>query len=397
MTPLAPRERAIAPPPTTKMTTQTFTNVRLFVGDELIHGSLHIDADGIRDISSSLSQTPSAIDCEGDYMAPGLIELHTDNLERHLQPRPGVHYPHHAALLAHDRELASTGITTVFDALRIGSVSGDGVKYKRYARECAHEISKLKAQRHFSISHFLHLRAEVCSDTLCDEIAEFTPDDGVGIVSLMDHTPGQRQFRDASKLEDYLRSKYGMSEAQVAEHFAHLKDLQARHGAKHEAAVLAFCADMSATLASHDDTTTSDVERSQACGVGLAEFPTTLDAAQRCHAHGIPVMMGAPNLVRGGSHSGNIAAMDLVDQGLLDIISSDYIPNALLFSAIKVGLRLGNLNQGMAMITRAPAAAVGLHDRGEITIGRRADLVRFSLDGDTPVIRSVWHASERVS
>lgn len=373
------------------------TNARLIVGDDIVLGSLQLEGEHIADVQPGLSQLPGAVDCGGDYIAPGLVELHTDNLERHLQPRPGVNYPHHAALLAHDRELAGAGITTVFDALRIGSMNGDDTKYKRYARECAHELNSLGRHQRFKISHYLHLRAEVCSDSLIEEMAEFNADDRIGIVSLMDHTPGQRQFRDASKLADYLRGKFGMSEAQIEAHFTDLQALQQRVGAQHEAATVDFARSMGATLASHDDTTAGDVQRSSGFGVKLAEFPTTREAALACRAAGVPVMMGAPNLVRGGSHSGNVSAMDLMHDDLLDIISSDYIPAALLFSAVKVGLVLDNLAQGLAMVTRAPAAAVGLSDRGVLAAGKRADLVRFALDGDTPLVNQVWSKGQRVA
>lgn len=379
------------------MTTTTFTNAKIITGDEVITGTIQFDDQGITDIQPGNSQTPSAIDCAGDYIAPGLIELHTDNLERHLQPRPSVHYPHNAAVMAHDRELASTGITTVFDALRIGSMTNKESNYKRYARECAHEILDNQAQGNLKISHYLHIRSEVCSETLLEEMAEFRTEDRIGIVSLMDHTPGQRQFRDVTQFETYLKGKHGMNREQIDEHFTQLYVLQQRVGKKHEQATVDFCREMGAVLASHDDTTTDDVLCSKGYNVALAEFPTTVEAAAACKEHGIPVMMGAPNLVRGGSHSGNVSAMELVRMNLLEIISSDYIPSALLYSAIKVGMEFNDLAKGMATATKAPAQAAGLTDRGELKVGLRADLIRFSLLGDTPLLHSVWSKGQRVS
>ena len=378
------------------MTKTTFTNAKIITGDEVITGTIQFDDQAISDIQPGNSQLASAIDCQGDYIAPGLIELHTDNLERHLQPRPGVHYPHNAAVIAHDRELAGTGITTVFDALRIGSITNKESKYKQYARQCAHEILDHQTQGHLKISHYLHIRCEVCSETLIEEMAEFRSDDRIGIVSLMDHTPGQRQFRDVTQMEAYLKGKYGMSREQLDKHFALLYDLQERVGKKHELATVEFCREMNAVLASHDDTTTEDVLSSKNHQVALAEFPTTVDAAVACSEHRIPVMMGAPNLVRGGSHSGNVSAMELVRMNLLDIISSDYIPSALLYSAVKVGMEYNNLALGLATATKAPALAAGLTDRGELKPGLRADLIRFSLTADTPHLQSVWSKGVRV-
>jgi alpha-D-ribose 1-methylphosphonate 5-triphosphate diphosphatase len=339
-----------------------------------------------------------AIDCGGDYLAPGLVELHTDNLERHLSPRPGVDWPHRSAILAHDAELAGTGITTVFDALRVGSiVSDERSRYGRYARPMADEILGMRAEGALRISHFLHLRAEVCSETLEAEMDEFGPADSVGIVSLMDHTPGQRQFTDLTQLKRYLRGKYSMTEAEIAAHIGFQQTLGARVRDAHEGAAVAAARRYGATLASHDDTTAEHVARSAAHGVGLAEFPTTRAAAEACRAHGIAVMMGAPNLIRGGSHSGNVAAEELARAGLLDAFSSDYVPAALLQAAVRLAPVAGGMAAAIATVTAAPAAAAGLADRGRLAPGLRADLLRFALIGGAPRVVETWVQGRRVA
>ncbi|MBC7140600.1 MAG: alpha-D-ribose 1-methylphosphonate 5-triphosphate diphosphatase, partial [Rhodobacteraceae bacterium] len=190
------------------MTETVLANAKIVLADEVIAGSVTLGDGRIADIAEGRAVPPGATDCEGDLLVPGLIELHTDNLERHIQPRPAVDWPHDAAILAHDAELCSVGITTVFDALRVGSaVTGNRTSYGEYARQLADEILAMRAGNALRISHFLHLRAEVCSETLVEELAKFGPDDRIGIVSLMDHTPGARQFRDLSKLRDYMRGK----------------------------------------------------------------------------------------------------------------------------------------------------------------------------------------------
>ncbi|MGR3548931.1 MAG: alpha-D-ribose 1-methylphosphonate 5-triphosphate diphosphatase, partial [Roseovarius sp.] len=188
-------------------------NALLVLPNEVIRGALHLKGGRITAIDSGAALPPGAVDCDGDYLAPGLIELHTDNLERHIQPRPKVDWPHNAAILAHDAELASVGITTVFDAMRVGSIPTGVGRYGKYARGLANELLSLRAEDALKISHFLHLRAEVCSETLEEEMEEFGPEDRVGIVSLMDHTPGQRQFRDLTKLEAYVKGKHALSDA----------------------------------------------------------------------------------------------------------------------------------------------------------------------------------------
>lgn len=372
-------------------------NATLILPGETLCGSVKVVEGVIADISEGGSIPKGAIDCGGDFLCPGLVELHTDNLERHIQPRPGVDWPHAAAILAHDAELAGTGITTVFDAMRVGSVSRKESRYGAYARGLASELLDMRAKDALKISHFLHLRAEVCSDTLVEELNAFGEEDRVGLVSLMDHTPGQRQFRDISKLEAYVKGKHGFDDAQFQAHIAHLKTLRDRYGDLHEAEAVRAAKRFGAVLASHDDTTEDQVAVSARHGIHLAEFPTTVEAARACRSHDIKVMMGAPNLIRGGSHSGNVAAQKLAELELLDIVSSDYVPGALLMSAVLLGRIWGDLARGVATVTQTPADAVNLDDRGRIDIGKRADLVRFAMIDDTAAVRGVWSRGHRVA
>ena len=373
-------------------------NARLILPGEVVHGALRIAGGRIAAIDTGAAVPAGAVDCAGDYLCPGLIELHTDNLERHMTPRPKVDWPHRAAIVAHDREMAGAGITTVFDAIRVGSIVSDDTRkrYGKYARQMADEIMGMRDAGALSISHHIHLRAEVCSETLIEEMDEFGPDDRVGIVSLMDHTPGQRQFRDLQKFEDYVCGKNGLSREDFGEYIDFLYALRARLGAAHEAAAVAAAARYGATLASHDDTTAEQVATSAAYGIKVAEFPTTVEAAEACRAHGIATIMGAPNLVRGGSHSGNVAASDLAARGLVDILSSDYVPAALLLGAVQLGALWGDMARALATVTAAPAAAVGMADRGRLAPGLRADVIRFALIEDAPVVRGVWSAGHRV-
>ena len=340
------------------MTDTILANATLILPTETLRGQVRLSGGRIAEIAEGTGVPQGAIDCGGDLVMPGLIELHTDNLERHIQPRPRVDWPHGAAIIAHDAELASVGITTVFDALRVGSVvSNEDANYSEYARALADEILELRGQGALRISHFLHLRAEICSETLVEEMAKFGPRDSVGIVSLMDHTPGERQFRDVSKLRDYVIGRHGLTEEVFQQHLAEQRALRARVGDLHEATAVAEARRYGAVLASHDDTTAGHVAVSAGHGVHFAEFPTTVEAARACHAHGIRVMMGAPNLIRGGSHSGNVAAEELARADLLDILSSDYVPSSLLSGALMLGDLWGDMARGIACVTAAPASA----------------------------------------
>ena len=372
-------------------------NVQLVLADRVLTGSITIENGVISDITEGENIPDGGIDCKGDLVIPGLVELHTDNVERHIEPRPEVDWPQLPALIAHDAELASTGITTVFDAMRVGSIhSGKKGRYVDYARKLADELLAARAEGMFKISHFLHLRAEICSETLLEELAAFTPQDRIGIVSLMDHTPGQRQFRDLTALRTYVAKKRGMNEDEFAEHVENLLELQRRFGEKHETGAVAEAARLGAVLASHDDTTSDHVETSARNGVGFAEFPTTVEAAEACRAHGIAVMMGAPNLIRGGSHSGNVAAEDLAKADLLDIVSSDYVPSALLLSAFRLAQLWDDLPRAIATVTQNPSKAAHLTDRGSLSIGLRGDVLRVRMVEQAPLLRGVWIQGNKV-
>lgn len=372
-------------------------NAELILPDRVMRGAVHIEDGLIARITEGAEVAPGAEDCDGAHLAPGLIELHTDNLERHLRPRPGVDWPHSAALFAHDGELAAVGITTVFDALRVGTVIRDQAAEPRYARALADELNALVAAGRMRISHHIHLRAEICSETLLDELAEFGAEDRVRLVSLMDHTPGQRQFRDLSKLAQYMQGKHGYSDAEFADHTARLRDMRDRVGPAHEAGAVAAAKRLGAVLASHDDTTAEQVATSAAHGIRLAEFPTTMEAATAGHAHGIRNIMGGPNLIRGGSHSGNVAAEELAREGVLDIISSDYIPSSLLLGACHLARLWGDLPRAFATVTAAPAEATGLHDRGRIATGLRADLIRLADIDRTARVTGSWVKGRRIA
>ena len=375
-----------------------FANAKIITENAIIHGTLMF-ADGvIRSIDSGRSVPSGAIDCEGDYVAPGLIELHTDNLERHLTPRPKVNWPKRAAVLGHDRELAGAGITSVFDALRVGSEADQKRQgYLRYARETVDHILDQINHRALKVSHHIHLRAELCTETLVEELYEFSENDRVRLVSLMDHTPGQRQFRDLSKHREYLVGKHGYNDAEVEAHWTKLRELQTLYLEKNRAATVAYATEVGAILASHDDTTLEDVLESDRLGITVAEFPTTLEAAEACRAKAQFIVMGAPNIVRGGSHSGNVAAQELARVGLLDILSSDYVPAALLNAAVSLGTLLEDMAAGIRTVTACPADAVGFDDRGRIAPEKRADLVRFAMHDGLPIIKSVWSRGQRIA
>ncbi len=380
------------------MTETILTNAKVVTADACVLGSLVLAHGRIVAVDDKPSRAPGAVDLGGDYLLPGLVELHTDNLEKHFGPRPGVRWPARAAVVAHDAQVAAAGITTVFDAVALGDVKEDsdrldGLTAMFGAVHDAQGAGMLRSD------HFIHLRCEVSYDGAVELFQATADSPRVRLVSIMDHTPGQRQFVDVSKYRLYYQKKFQLNELEFEHFMAERRAAQARYSAAHRRAIVAGATARGLALASHDDATVEHVGESVADGMTVAEFPTTVAAARASHEHGLAVLMGAPNVVLGGSHSGNVGALDLARDGLVDILSSDYVPSSLLEAAFRVaGAGLGHdLPAAIRLVSRNPARSVGLADRGEITPGLRADLVRVADIGGHPVVRAVWVAGQRVA
>src|SRR5438128_3649667 len=333
-----------------------------------------------------------AEDAAGDLVMPGLIELHTDHLEAHYVPRPKVFWDPIAAVVSYDGQLATSGITTVLDSLRVWREDG-AEEVDGRAGVLAKAITSAREENLLRADHFLHLRCEIPMPSVVEEAKELVGRPDVRLMSLMDHTPGQRQFRDEVKLRNYYRGKgIGMTDAELDVLFERRFAYQKTYAAANMREIVALAHQYEIPLASHDDTTEENVADAIQDRVAVAKFPTTMEAARGLHQAGIGILMGAPNVVRGGSHSGNIAAIDLAREGLLDILSSDYIPSSLLMGAMQLPRRVSGIDLAAAIrtVTKRPAEAVGLADRGEIAIGKRGDLIRVHVAGDVPVGRNGW-------
>jgi len=372
------------------------TNARIVTADQIIDGTVVVRGGEIARIDNGRSRAPETIDLAGDYLLPGLIELHTDNLEKHVAPRPGVRWPMPAAVLAHDAQIAGAGITTVFDALTAGEVRQDGVR-ANMLQASIEAITASQRDGGLRAEHFLHLRCEVAHETIVETVEKLIEHPLLRLVSLMDHTPGQRQFAAVEKYYEYYQGKFGYSDAQMAVFVAEKTDLNRRFADTNRKTLAALVRAHGLTQASHDDGTLAHIEEALELGMTIAEFPITVEAATAANRFGMTVVMGGPNVVRGGSHSGNISARDLAAAGLLDILSSDYAPVSLLHGAFLLhGAIEMPLPEAVAKVSRNPAQALGLGDRGEIARGKRADLVRVCVLDGLPVPRQVWRAGERV-
>jgi len=378
-----------------------FRRARLVLGDEVVEGTLAVAGGHIAAIASGGSAVSSAEDLDGDFLVPGLVELHTDNFERHLMPRPKVRWPALPALLAHDAELAASGITTVYDSLGVGDIDEEALRGQGWG-EVVSLIESAGDAGLLRVEHLLHVRCELAAANTLELFEPFLDNPRVGLISLMDHTPGQRQWEDLEQARIYYTGKKGWSDAKFDAQVENAKVVQERYAAPHRRHFVEYARRRGIALASHDDTLAEHVHEGQRDGVVICELPTRVACAQLARELGQSVLMGAPNVVRGGSHSGNVAAIELAKLGVLDTLSSDYIPVSLMMAAFRLVDDAGfTIPQALSTVTRNPARSVGLVDRGEIAPGKRADLVQVRLvDGQggrrQPVVRAAWRAGKRI-
>ena len=366
------------------------TETRIF-SDQVITPTGQIAAelvlrDGvIAAVEARASAPAGAIDWTGDVLIAGLIDIHTDNLEKHYQPRPGALWDAYGAALAHEGQCVTAGITTVLDSLSLHGRK-DGLDRKDALGPMIGGMDQAQLDGALRADHLLHLRCEVTNPELLNLLEPHADNPRLKLLSVMDHTPGQRQTANVDRLQERM---------------AAAGELNGDPGVTYDnrRKVVAFAREYGVPLAAHDDETLEHVEEAHDDGCVIAEFPVTLTAARRARELGMFVAMGAPNFVRGGSHSGNLSARESAQAGVLDILASDYVPLSMLRSAFMLIDDLGWAPQAaMATVSSAPARSLGLKDRGEIAAGQRADLVRVSRRSQGwPVPVEVWRQGVRVA
>ena len=362
------------------MNQRIIKNARIIAADEDFTGSVLIEDGRIQSVDRGNSAVLGAEDWVGDWLMPGLVELHTDNLEKHLSPRPGVLWNAHSAITVHDAQCAAAGITTVLDSVVIGDLEEGGARNQMLHSSIAalHQCSEEGLMR---VEHLLHLRCEVSAPDILEVFHQYVGDSLLRLVSVMDHTPGQRQWRDLKSYRRYTERNGSYSEDEFDAMIAQRKADQQAFALPHRQLIVKAIRALGIPLASHDDTLLSDVALAVEEGVGMSEFPTTVAAAQAARDAGMAIIMGGPNMVKGGSHSGNVSAAELAQCDLLDIFSSDYVPSSLLLATFMLGnLENWTLSKAVRTVTCNPARAIGLDDRGDVAAGQRADLLRVRMN-----------------
>ncbi|HEY6430826.1 MAG TPA: alpha-D-ribose 1-methylphosphonate 5-triphosphate diphosphatase [Acetobacteraceae bacterium] len=370
------------------------TNAMLVLPDEAMHGTVVIHGSTIAEVQPGRSHLPAAHDLADDFLIPGAVDLHTDNLERQVYPRSNARWPSRSAVIAHDTQCAAAGVTTVLDAFCLGDLGFDKDRVRTF-REGVIDLDALGAAGLLRAEHFLHLRCEVPAADMLELFDSVSHHPRVRMISLMDHTPGVGQYADLDRYRA-LRRQGGFPDHEIERRITHLQSARARLREPNRRALLDRLAGRKVALASHDDRTETEIAENAAVGIGVSEFPVTMIAARAARAAGMHVIAGAPNLVRGGSHAGNVSVAELLQHELVDGFASDYVPSSMIEAAFRAARHVA-LPSAVTMITDRPARIGGLHDRGRIAAGLQADLVRLRVHDDLPIVRQVWRGGERMA
>ena len=371
------------------MEERIITNAAVVLVDRILPRAAVVIRDGlIADVVEGGSDVAGhgTIDADGAYLIPGVVDLHNDNLEFEVHPRSSANLPLPFALATMERRLAAAGVTTEFHAIsfqeqvRKGRTISDAGE--RAAFIAGFDDSPARAVRHH-ILHRLDMRTQGVLESALPSLRRVR----VPYVSLNDHTPGQGQYRDVERLIAMANANRAMRSDDTVDPEWYRERM--RRGMEDTSTVPVFYQTVAEAMShvpmiisTHDDDTVAKVDEQLLLGATVAEFPITVEAAAHARRHGMAIIVGAPNIVRGGSQSGNLPAAELVRQGLADIICADYHAPCLIpatFRLVDDGL-LG-LPEAIRMISRAPAVAVGLTDRGEIAPGLLADLCLVRRDG----------------
>lgn len=361
---------------------RAINNAKIVTPESVVEGNLILEEGRIGGISRRPERSGETLDAAGRYVLPGIVDLHSDAVEKQLEPRPGVTVPEELAFLEMDRYFASSGITTGFHAI---SFMEDKNRSLARGRRICDMISRFRPEG--SVRHELHLRCELPEEGSLDVIEDLVATHPVRIVSMMDHTPGQGQFRDLEWFRRYWREDVGMDESRISAAIAEAENVEYRLALDRVERIVKAAKQNGTALASHDDDTVERVEELAARGVKISEFPVTAEAARRARDLGLTVCMGAPNALRGTSSGGNLSAMEAIQFGFVDSLCSDYHPPSMLQAAFKLAEeKLLELPAAVRLVSSGPAHAVGLFGRGEVRENATADILLVGERLGLPVV-----------
>ncbi|MFE7420433.1 alpha-D-ribose 1-methylphosphonate 5-triphosphate diphosphatase [Rhodococcus sp. NPDC057529] len=348
------------------------------------------------------------VDGGGLFCLPGLVDVHSDGLERERLPRPGAELPWMFSMMSFEGKLRAAGVTTVFHGASFSD--REAAKNQRSVHAAMEMCEAIAAWNErdtdgrlvdHRVLHRLDVRSAAGLAALRNHFDHLVVTEQVGadlpaVISHEDHTPGIGQYADRTFYEQYMAGIRGISleEARLRVDEV-LREREGNIAVREEA--MDWLAGRGATgsvrIFGHDPESAVEIADLARRGGNVAEFPTTEEAAREARDRGMSVVMGGPNVLRGGSHSGNVSAVELARLGLVTALASDYLPSSLLGAAFTLAADdTMPLHAAVSLVTSGPATAVGLSDRGAIEPGQRADLVLVGLEHRCPVVRSVLRA-----
>ncbi len=345
---------------------QVLTGDRFAPADIVISGSIISSIEPYKSINS-------AIDMGNMKIVPGFVDLHSDAIEKEVEPRPGARFPVKSAVMNLDKILSMSGITTMLHA--IGFNDEELTRNRRGTEKSAELINEIYVsnKQFLKIDNFIHARFEITSRSSLDTVKKLIKEHKINLLSIMDHSPGQGQFKTLESWKKYHLSAYSFDTKYIDEYIE--KKLSAdKTGIVED--LVKFAISYNIPVLSHDDDCKEKLNTLKNLGITFSEFPLSVEVAEYAKQLNISTGMGAPNVVRGGSQSGNIAAKELISKNLCDYLCSDYHPSSMLLAPYKLKEELHiPLEQGFQLVSTTPARLVGLIDRGIIAIGKKADII----------------------
>ena len=371
-------------------------NGKIITPDKIIEDKiLLINKDRIAGFVDHINSAERVVDAHGRYIMPGIIDIHSDKIEQYIQPRPTSQMDFEFGLKVCERDLLGAGITTIYHSLSLfqDEIFGKGLlRTKDNVQKITDLIANIHLRNHL-IHHRIHLRIEIDNLEAFDIARDMINQKKTHLISFMDHTPGQGQYSDLAMYHDTI-SKYNGREIDtlgfdgVLEHHKNKQTLSFEQ--LKELAELAH--DNNIPVASHDDDTEQKLALNKEIGVDISEFPITFETAESAKKHGFYTVVGAANILRGCSHSGNLSATEAVLEDCADILCSDYYPAAILNSIFHMNKKFRvSLIKMVNMATLNPAKAMRIDkDYGSIETGKKADLLIVDLLDGYPVITHVF-------
>ncbi|WP_417328541.1 alpha-D-ribose 1-methylphosphonate 5-triphosphate diphosphatase [Halarcobacter sp.] len=341
----------------------------VLINEEFVPADVVIKGEFIERIDK-YGKNEVAVDLGDKKIAPGIVDLHSDAIEKEIEPRPNATFPVELAVAELDKKLSMAGVTTMFHAIGFE----ENPKKKRSIDLAISQIEKINKanDKHLGVDNYVHARFELSCDEAVEPIKEVISKGMVKLVSLMDHSPGQGQFKSLESFKTYYESYYDLNDDEIQK----VIDKKINKNEDKINELIAYTKEHNLTLLSHDDDCIEKLDGLLDLGVQISEFPLDLEVAKYAVSKGIATGMGAPNIVRGGSQSGNIAAIDLVKEGVCKYLCSDYHPTSMLQAVYRMKEDANlDIAKGFSMVTSTPARYANLEDRGEIKEGKRADII----------------------